>query len=54
VAKFKSAFGEPGRTQTVEQDAYWYYECSDGVIQVVLNDPNVFGNGACVQSVNDF
>jgi ankyrin repeat protein len=54
VAKFKSAFGVPGRTQTVEQDAYWYYECSDGVIQVVLNDPSVFGSGACVQSVNDF
>jgi ankyrin repeat protein len=54
VVKFKAAFGEPGRTQTVEQEAYWYYECSDGTIQVVLNDPNLLGNGACIQSVNDF
>jgi len=54
VVKFKAAFGEPGRTQTVEQEAYWYYECSDGTIQVVLNDPSLLGNGACIQSVNDF
>jgi ankyrin repeat protein len=54
VGKFKAAFGEPSRTQTVAQDAYWYFECADGVIQVVLNDPNVFGAGACVQSINDY
>lgn len=54
VSKFKTVFGAPSRTQIVEQDAYWYFECSDGVIQVVLNDPNVFGAGACVQSINDY
>ena len=54
VVKFKAAFGEPPRTQTVEQEAYWYFECADGTIQVVLNDPNVFGTGACVQSINDY
>ena len=54
VIKFKSAFGEPARTQTVEQEAYWYDECSDGTIQVVLNDPNLLGSAACIQSVNDF
>lgn len=54
VAKFKSVFGEPSRTQTVQNDAFWYYACSDGVIQVVLNNPSVLGSGACIQSVNDY
>jgi ankyrin repeat protein len=54
AARFKSVFGEPSRTQTVAQEAYWYYECSDGVIQVILNDPSLFGNAACIQSLNDY
>ena len=54
VAKFRGVFGEPSREQTVESDAYWYFECKDGVIQVVLNDPNLLGSGACVQSINDY
>ncbi len=54
VAKFKNSFGTPSRTQTVGQEAYWYYECSDGTIQVILNDPNLLGAGACIQSINDF
>lgn len=54
VVKFKGVFGEASHTQTVEADAYWYYDCSDGTIQVVLNDPNLVGDAACVQSVNDF
>ena len=54
VTRFKSVFGQPSRTQTVQNEAYWYYTCSDGVIQVVLNDPSLLGSGACVQNVNDY
>lgn len=54
VAKFKAVFGEPSSSQTVDATSYWYYECSDGSIQVVVNNPSMFGNGACVQSINDY
>src|SRR4051812_10290804 len=34
--QFKSAMGSPDRTQTIGDDAYWYYECADGTIQLEL------------------
>ncbi len=51
---FKSAMGEPARTQSLGNQAYWYYDCSDGGIQVVLDDPNTFGNMACIKNVNEY
>ena len=54
VGNFTRMFGKASQTQTVGQEAYWYFECSDGTIQVVLNDPNLMGAGACIQSVNDY
>jgi len=50
--QFKSVMGAPDRTQTIGDDAFWYYECSDGMIQLELYAPNlvVFMQG----KVNDF
>jgi hypothetical protein len=54
VAKFKAVFGEPDRSETSEQSAYFHYTCRDGEIEVIANDPNLFGKGACVQQINDY
>ena len=34
---FKAEIGTPDRTQTVGDNTYWYYNCSDGVIQMVID-----------------
>ena len=54
IGDFKSVFGKPSKSQTLGQDAYWYYDCSDGKIQVVLNNPDTFGEAACIMSINDY
>lgn len=54
VTKFKGVFGEPDRSETIDQSAYFYYTCRDGEIQVIANDPNLFQSGACVQRINDY
>lgn len=35
--EFVRLLGEPDKTQTVGDQTYWYYECSDGQIQLVLD-----------------
>lgn len=35
---FHDAFGKPIRTETIGDRAYWYWQCADGVVQVVLHD----------------
>lgn len=52
--EFKRKFGEPGKTQTVNLKLYWYYECTDGTIQIVLNDPNATGGIMAIDAINDF
>ena len=54
IADFKALFGEPAKTQSVEGLAYWYYDCSDGTIQMVLIDPNMSGGRMLINAVNDF
>jgi ankyrin repeat protein len=56
TSNFKALFGEPSRTQVVEGTAYWYYECSDGTIQVELVNPNMPGVGGklLINSINDY
>ena len=34
--KFTAALGKPDRTQSVGGDVYWYYRCSDGMVQMKL------------------
>ncbi len=54
IADFKNLVGEPSHTQTMEGIAYWYYECSDGSIQLELVDPNMSGGRLLIREVNDF
>ena len=54
VANFKAAMGEPSNTQTVEGHAYWYYDCADGTIQVVMIDPSLSGGTLAIDSINDY
>jgi hypothetical protein len=41
ASDFKSFMGEPDSTQTVGDQAFWYYECADGSIQLSMNAPNL-------------
>lgn len=52
-AQFKAVMGEPKSTQTIGDQAYWYYECSDGMIQLELYAPNL-AVGMMQGKVNDF
>lgn len=54
VANFKALVGEPSRTQTIELNTLWYFDCSDGTIQVDLTDPNATGGQMCINSINDY
>ena len=51
--QFKGAMGAPDRTQTIGDDAFWYYECSDGMIQLELYAPNL-AVGMMQGKVNDY
>ena len=52
VANFKSIVGEPSQTQTIGSEDFWYYECSDGTVQVKLISPNLTGGQVAIQSIN--
>ena len=52
VNGFKSFMGEPDRTQTFGDHAFWYYDCSDGVIQLSLFAGNLAA-GVMGGNIND-
>jgi len=52
--QFQQVMGKPDRTQTVGDEAYWYYQCSDGTIQLVMNVLNLQVAGFLQADVNDF
>jgi hypothetical protein len=54
VANFKNVMGEPASTQTIEGHAYWYYDCADGTVQVVMIDPALSGGTLAIDSINDY
>jgi len=54
IGNFKAAMGEPSNTQTVEGHAFWYYDCADGTIQVVMVDPSLSGGRLAIDSINDY
>ena len=54
VAQLRAVFGEPSSTQTVGDETYWYYRCSDGSIQVVIKAYQVLGNSAYTEAINDY
>jgi hypothetical protein len=54
IADFKALVGEPSHTETVEGVAYWSFECSDGIIQVELINPNMSGGRMLIKDIKDF
>ena len=53
TAEFKKFMGSPDRTETIGDEADWYYECSDGTVQLSLNAPNL-AFGIMQGKINDF
>ncbi len=52
VNDFKSFMGEPDRTETLGDHAFWYYDCSDGIIQLSMFAPNL-AVGVMQGKIND-
>jgi hypothetical protein len=52
VNEFKGFMGEPDSTQTLGDKAFWYYECSDGTIQLSMFAPNL-AVGVMQGKIND-
>lgn len=53
VSDFKAFMGQPDSTQTVGDQAFWYYECADGSIQLSMNAPNL-SVGVMQGQINDY
>ncbi len=43
--EFKRVMGAPSRTQAIGDHVYWYYDCSDGVIQIVTGASSLHSMG---------
>ena len=52
-ALFK-AVGSPSKTQTIGDDLYLYWSCSDGQIQVKCNAPIYNAGDQVVGNINDY
>ena len=52
-AGFQQLMGAPSKTQTVEGTAFWYFECSDGTIQLELNS-GALAAGLMQGKINDY
>lgn len=50
---FKQLMGEPASTQTVGNQVFWYYDCSDGMIQLCL-DKGMLAGGVMGGKINDY
>jgi ankyrin repeat protein len=53
-AAFKKKFGAPVKTQRVGDSLFWYYQCSDGTLQVVVDADFLDQQGVVIKSVNEF
>jgi hypothetical protein len=47
-------FGKPFKSQTIQGTEFWYWQCSDGVIQVVKHDNRTWYDGSPIYDVNDY
>ncbi|MDD2709715.1 MAG: hypothetical protein PHV34_17140, partial [Verrucomicrobiae bacterium] len=54
ASDFASRVGKPDSTQTVGSEAYWYYRCSDGDIQVALSADYLNMGRILIIAVNDY
>ena len=52
--KFKQLMGKPDETQTIGDSVYWYYECSDGRVQLELNAVALNAAGLMQGHINDY
>jgi hypothetical protein len=50
---FKQFMGNPSSTQNVGDEAFWYYDCSDGQIQLVMDQGNL-AIGIMAGKINDY
>lgn len=51
--EFQQLMGTPATTQTVDGTAFWYFECSDGTIQLELNS-GALSAGLMQGKINDY
>jgi len=51
--EFVEICGDPVKTQSVGDTAFWYYQCKDGTIQFELDKGNLLA-GMVAGKVNDF
>ena len=50
---FKEKFGQPFQTQQFGDQALWYYKCSDGVIQIVIEAAFLEQQGVVIKDINE-
>jgi ankyrin repeat protein len=53
-AAFKQKFGNPVQTQQVGDEGIWYYKCSDGICQVVIETAFLQQNKLIIKALNDY
>lgn len=53
ASEFKALMGEPDSTAKVDDEAFWYYKCSDGTIELVLRARYLQAN-LMEGNINDF
>jgi hypothetical protein len=52
--KFMSVIGKPTRTQSVNGEPFWYYQCSDGMIQMQLCWAGPDQDGMALSCINEY
>jgi hypothetical protein len=50
---FKKQFGQPFQTQKFGEQAMWYYKCSDGLIQIVIEAAFLQQQGVVIKDINE-
>lgn len=50
---FKKQFGQPFETQKFGEQAMWYYKCSDGLIQLVIEAAFLQQQGVVIKDINE-
>ena len=53
VDKFKARMGAPQQTKTLGDETSWYYNCSDGVIQIVMDAAVLDQYKVVLANIND-
>jgi hypothetical protein len=54
TSDFVARMGRPDRTQTVGEQAFWYYDCKDGVIQMSLSAYELDQGIVIANHINDY